>query len=128
MRKKNKLNSIEKREQEILRVLLVFIFSIGFKGMYNESNNIDQNYILIPIFITVSFLFCLIYGVNAFSTGNIVKNWVNYQIFDSLANFIKIRKKVSDDKAITLTTKAFGIFMLSIAAFLLVAGIIFYFK
>ncbi len=127
MRKKNKLNSIEKTEQEILRVLLVFIFSIGFKGMYNESNNINQNHTLIPLFIIVSFLFCIIYGLNAFATGNIVKNWVNDQIFNALVNFFKIRRAASDDKAITLTTKVFGIFMLCIAASLLIAGIIFYF-
>ena len=128
MREKNKLNSREKIEQDILRVLIVLICSITIKGMYNESNNIDQNYILVPNFLIVSFLFCLIYGINAFTTGNVVQNWVNTRVFDALFIFIKTKKVISDDKAITLTTKLFGVVILIFAVILIISGIIYYNK
>ena len=114
MRKKSQLYSREIIWQDILRVLLLLIILIVLKGMYNESNNINQNNILVPNFLIIAFIFCIVYGVNAFTTGNVVKNWVNYQIFDIVFNFVKSRKMISDDKAMVVTTKIFGAFILGL--------------
>ena len=94
--------------------------------MYNESNNINKNNILAPNFLIISFIFCIVYGVNAFTTGNVVKNWVNYQIFDIVFNFVKSRKMISDDKAMVVTTKIFGAFILGLGFLLFIMGFIYY--
>ena len=126
MRKKSQLYSREIIWQDILRVLLLLIILIVLKGMYNESNNINQNNILVPNFLIIAFIFCIVYGVNAFTTGNVVKNWVNYQIFDIVFNFVKSRKMISDDKAMVVTTKIFGAFILGLGFLLFIMGFIYY--
>ena len=126
MRKKSQLYSREIIGQDILRVLLLLIILIVLKGMYNESNNINQNNILFPNFLIIAFIFCIVYGVNAFTTGNVVKNWVNYQIFDIVFNFVKSRKMISDDKAMVVTTKIFGAFILGLGFLLFIMGFIYY--
>ena len=126
MRKKSQLYSREIIWQDILRVLLLLIILIVLKGMYNESNNINQNNILAPNFLIIAFIFCIVYGVNAFTTGNVVKNWVNYQIFDIVFNFVKSRKMISDDKAMVVTTKIFGAFILGLGFLLFIMGFIYY--
>lgn len=115
MREKFKLSSIEKIEQDILRVILVLDFTVIAKGIYNQSNNIDQDRILFPAFLTLSILFCLIYTINSFTTGNLVKNWASTEIYTFIFNFIKNKKTISDENAQRLTTKIFGYFTLAIA-------------
>ena len=126
MRKKNKLNSRELILQDILRVLLLLVILIVLKGMYNESNSINQNEILIPNFLIIAFLFCLIYGIDAFTTGNVVQRWVNNQIFESVFNLVKSKKIISDEKAEVFTTKIFGTFILGFALLLIAIGIDYY--
>jgi hypothetical protein len=94
--------------------------------MYNESNSINQNEILVPNFLILAFLFCLIYGIDAFTTGNVVQRWVNNQIFESVFNLVKSKKIISDEKAEVFTIKIFGTFMLGFAALLIAIGIDYY--
>lgn len=68
MPEKFKLSAIEKIEEDILRIILVSDFTVIGKGMYNQSNNIDQDNILFPAFLILSILFCLIYTINSLTT------------------------------------------------------------
>jgi len=122
-----KLNSNEKKEQIILRSFLLFIAVIIFKGIYNQNCGIDQDYILWPLFLTVAGLFCLIYSINAFTTGNLVKRWASDYIFKFLFTLLKRNKLRTDDEASKLTTRLFGIFTLIISISLFVTEIIWFY-
>lgn len=126
MREMFELNSKEKTLQEILRGLLILIFSLIAKGMYNDYNRLDENYILVPAYLIFSEIFCIIYIVNAFTNGNLVRKWASTPIFNAIFFFIKRNSIMTDDKALKLTTKIFGVFILIIAILLFIAGIIFY--
>ena len=126
MREKTGLNSKEKVLIEILRILLIFIAAILIKGMYNQSNHIDEDYFLVPAFCTLSEIFCLIYTFNAFTTGNLVRRWASTPIFTPLFHFIKSKNQLTDNKALNLTTKAFGIFTFIVFVIIIITEIIFY--
>lgn len=120
MREKFKLRPIEKIEQDILRVILILDFTVIAKGIYNQSNNIDQDNILFPAFLILSILFCLIYTINSFTAGNLVKNWASTEIYTFIFNFIKNKKTITDENAQRLTTRIFGFFTLAIAVGMIV--------
>ena len=121
------LNPNEKILREILRIILLVIFSATIKGCFNQSNNIDENYILVPIVSTASELFCMFYIANAFTSGNLVRRWANDSAFASLFNFIQPKKNTTDEKTVKLTTKAFGIFAIAILIVTILWELNFYF-
>lgn len=122
-----KLNSNEKKEQVVLRSLLLLIVLIVFKGIYNQNCGIDQDYILWPLFLTVTGLFCLIYSINAFTTGNLVKRWASDYIFKFMFTLLKRNKLRSDEEASKITTQLFGSFTLLIFISLFITGVIWFF-
>jgi ABC-type multidrug transport system permease subunit len=87
-RKKFKLNTKEQVQRKILNIIIVFIVLIIIKGIYNQSNNIDQDNILFPFFLILSIIFCAIYSFNAFTSGNIVRNWSSIRIFTTIYNYL----------------------------------------
>ena len=121
------LTSNEKILREILRSLGLIIFSIIFKGILNQNRGIDQDYILVPLVSTVAEIFCILYIINAFTTGNLVRRWANDSIRTSVFNFIKNKKQTSDEKTLELTTKAFGIKMIAVLAVVIFWEVDFYF-
>jgi hypothetical protein len=128
MQQKRALNSIEIKEQEILRGLLVLLLATILKGLYNEAKNIDQNYVLVPALFIICILFCIIYGINAFTTGNLVNNWSNTQLFNVIFNYFRNKRELPADKAMRYTTRMFGVFTFSLAAICTVLLFFFHFK
>ena len=63
------------------------------------------------------------YSFNAFTSGNIVKNWSSLLIFSAIFNRIKNKSLMPDEKAIKITTKIFGVFTLILAVVCIVIGI-----
>ena len=122
-RKKFKLNNKEKVQRKILNIIIVFIVLIIIKGIYNQSNNIDQDNILFPFFLILSIIFCAIYSFNAFTSGNIVRNWSSIRIFTTIYNYLKGKRNFSDEKAIKISTNFFGIFTLTLIIICIAVGI-----
>lgn len=125
-REEYKLNSKEQVKQTILRILLFMSFVVVAKGIYNENKNINQDFLLWPIFSISSGFFCLIYSINAFTTGNLVRRWVNDTIFNYFIFSIQKRKLMTEKKAIDLATKILGIIILFISVSLFISAIIYY--
>jgi len=121
------LNRNEKILREVLRIILFVIFSAIIKGCFNQSNNIDEDNILVPIVSTASELFCMFYIANAFTSGNLVRRWANDSVFASVFNFIQTKKNTTDEKALKLTTKAFGIFAMFLLGITILWELDFYF-
>src|SRR5665647_3110811 len=115
MREKFELNAKEKTQRKILIVLIICIVLIIAQGIFNQSNNINQDAILYPAFLSLSVIFCTIYSINAFTSGNLVKNWSSPLIFTSIFNQIRSKNLMSDEKAAKITTKIFGFFTLILA-------------
>jgi hypothetical protein len=115
MQEKIKLKGNEKILQDILRVILFTDFAVILKGMYNQSKNIDQDYILGPSCLILSISVCSIYGINAFTSGNLVNNWANTDIFNYLYTFFTYKLGYSSLKAKNYTIRTFGSFILLIA-------------
>ena len=121
------LTSNEKILREILRSLGIIIFSVILKGMFNQHNSIDQDHILVPIVCTAIELYCILYVINAFTTGNLVRRWASDAVLTSVYNFIQTKKQTSDEKTLELTTKTFGIFMIALLAGIIFCEVDFYF-
>ena len=115
MIKKTEPSLSEKKLSKIVYILLVFIFLILAKGMFNQHNNINQDKVLAPVFLILCIIFCVIYSANAFTTGNLVRNWSSPLIFMKIFNRIKKRNIISDEKAIKKTTFYFGYFTMNLA-------------
>jgi len=113
--KKSEPTLSEKKISKLVYILLVFIFLILVKGIFNQLNNINQDKVLAPVFLILCFIFCIIYSANAFTTGNLVRNWSSPLIFRSIFNKIKKRKVISDEMAVRKTTIYFGYFTLNLA-------------
>ena len=121
------LTSNEKILREILRSLLLIIFSIIFIGISNQNRGVNQDYILVPLICTVAEIFCILYISNAFTAGNLVRRWANDSILTSVFNFIQNKKQTSDEKTLELTTKAFGIKMIAVLSVVIFWEVDFYF-
>lgn len=115
MIKKTEPSLSEKKLSKIVYVLLVFIFLILAKGLFNQHNNINQDKVLAPVFLILCIIFCIIYSANAFTTGNLVRNWSSPLIFMKIFNRIKKRNIMSDENAIKKTTFYFGYFTMNLA-------------
>ena len=119
-----KLSPIEKIAQKTLFILLLLFAIIMIKGIYNQEYKIDQNFILIPCMYGIGILFLIIYTINGFTSGNIVRNWIignrlSGPVFHSIFSIAKGRDKINPDNALILTTKIFGSITLCGAIFLL---------
>ena len=118
-----KLSPIEKVAQKTLLILLLLLAIVMIKGFYNQEYKIDQNFILIPFVYGIGILFFLIYSINGFTSGNIVRNWIisnrlSGPVFHSILSIIKSRNKMTPDNAIILTTKIYGSVTMCITLFL----------
>jgi len=128
MQEKIKLKGNEKILQDILRIILFTDFAVILKGMYNQRNNIDQDYILGPSFLILSILVCCIYGINAFTAGNLVNNWANTDIFNLLYAFFNNKLGYSRLKAKNYTIRIFGYFILLVTLGIIVFAFVYYTK
>ena len=118
-----KLSFIEKIAQKTLQVLLLLFAIVMLKGFYNQEYKIDQNFILIPCVYGIGILFLLIYSINGFTSGNIVRNWIignrlSGPVFHSILSIIKSHNKMMPDNAIIMTTRIFGSVSMCITFFL----------
>ena len=117
------LSPIEKVTQKTLLILLLILAIVIIKGIYNQDNKIAQNLILVPCMYVIGMLFLIIYTINGFTSGNIVRNWIignklTGPVFHSILTIIKSRNKMSPDNAIILTTKIFATVSMFITFFL----------
>lgn len=117
-----KLEITEKQQQTALRFLLFIIAVSIIKGIYNSSRNIDQDGLLMPLLLFSSGFFCLIYGINAITKGNLVKRWMNEMVFSAL---ISKNSKREDHVNISNAAKLVGITMLTFSACLFISAIIY---
>ena len=117
----------EKILRKVLRSLILIIFSIIFQGILNQNRGIDQDYILVGLFSSVAEIFCILYTINAFTTGNLVRRWANDAIRTEVFNFIQNKKQTSDEKTLELTTKAFGVQIIAVLVFVIFWEVDFYF-
>lgn len=113
-----KLSINEKKQNTALRFLL-FIIAISFvKALYDTSHNSNQegnnlDHILWVLILLSSGTFCLIYGINALTIGNLVKRRMNEIILGHLITFIeKFGNVKNNEDAISKATKLIGIIML----------------
>ncbi len=123
MRKKFTLDIKEQLQRKVLNVLIVFIILVIVKGIFNQSNNINQDDILAPLFLGLTVVFCAIYSFNAFTSGNIVRNWSSLQIFSGIQNQLKNKTLMSDEKATRITIKIFGAFTVILALVCIIIAI-----
>ena len=117
------LTPIEKITQKTLLILLLILAVVIIMGVYNQDNENDQNFILVPCMYVIGLLFLIIYTINGFTSGNIVRNWIignklTGPVFHSILTIIKSRNKMTPDNAIILTTKIFATFSMCLAFFL----------
>lgn len=118
-----KLQIKEKQQQTALRFLLFIIVVSIIKGIYNSSRNIDQDSLLMPLLLFASSFFCLIYGINAITKGNLVKRWMNEMVFSALISLISKNSKREEHVNISNAAKFIGIIMLTLSACLFVSAV-----
>ena len=121
------LTSNEKILREILRSLLLIIFSIILIGILNQNRGVNQDYILVPLVYTVAEIFCILYIINAFTTGNLVRRWANDSIRTEIFNYIQNKKQTSNENTMDLTTKVFGKFMIIVLGLAILSELNYYF-
>lgn len=121
------LTNNEKMLRDLLRVLLVLIFAVIAKGIFNQNSQVNQDAFLVPSMATLSQLFCGLYAYNAFSTGNLARRWVNAALFAALFNLIQTTRKTSDERTLVLTTRAFGVFIIGAMLLTILWELNFYF-
>jgi hypothetical protein len=121
------LNSKEKITREILRALLLIIFYVILKGIFNENHQISQDDILVPICATAGEIFFVLYVANAFTSGNLVRRWVNDAVLVYIFNFIQTTWKMSDEKTMKLSTQVMGVFGLIILLIIILWELNFYY-
>ena len=119
MTEKFKLNNIEQKMRKALLLIMITITMLVVKGILNDSNNANQNNILAPSVLLLCIIFCVIYTINAFTSGNLVKNWSHPLVFIFILDQIKNKKSFDNNKAISVTTKIFGIFTFILGVFFL---------
>ena len=128
-----KLSPVEKIAQKTLQILLLLFAIVMLKGFYNQEYKIDQNFILIPCVYGIGILFLLIYTINGFTSGNIVRNWIisnrlSGPVFHSILSIIKNCNKLTPDNAIIMTTRIFGSVSMCITFFLTYKFLLFLLK
>ena len=119
-----KLSPIEEIAKKTLRILVLVFALIWIKFIYNQETKINQNFILVPCMYIIGILLLLIYTINSFTSGNMVRNWIfNSRIARPIFNFIfsviKSLKKMTQDNAIILTTRVYGIIPICVIFFLI---------
>jgi hypothetical protein len=93
----------------ILSSLLSFVV-IGF-GVYFQNNNIDKDYLLVPILLSFWFVFFGIFVYNGTKNGNLIKKWTPFYIYNSILWLVT---KINSDKEKTekITKKIIALFAL----------------
>ena len=120
-----KLSPIEKIAQKTLRMLVLLLAIIWIKVIYNQEYKIDQNFILIPCMYLIGIAILMIYTINSFTSGNMVRSWImgnnrfSGTVFHSMLMFIKRNNKITPDNAIIFTTRIYGSFSMCITFILL---------
>lgn len=122
------LNRYEKILREIFRILLIIIFLTIAIGCFDQSNNIDDNKILVPIVSTAGEIFCILYIINAFTSGNLVRRWANDNLLLSIYNFMQKRGNYSYKRSMALTTKTLGYSMIILLFIVISFQINFYYS
>lgn len=117
MRQKFELNKIEVKMRKVLLLIMITITLLVVKGILNDSNAVNQNIILAPTVLFLCIIFCTIYTLNAFTSGNLVRNWAHPLIFDFIFNQIKDKQLINIINATKTTTKIFGVFTLILGIF-----------
>jgi len=102
-------NQTEKIEANVLRITGISLILIIAKGIYNDATNIDENFLLMPSMMVCAGVFSIVYFTNAFTSGNLVRRWAMQDVFNRIFFVLKKSGKISEEKALIMTTKIFGI-------------------
>ena len=103
------LDPREKKQEWLLLTLTILFVLIIAMGVYFQTHNKDHDDILVPsFFITASCIF-LVYAINAFEKGNLVKKGTPAYIFKPLLFFAKRLRVSTADKAEPFVIKFLGI-------------------
>ena len=115
MRQYFELDRKEKQQEYLLLTFAILSFLIIAKGVYNQYHNIDQDYILIPLITAIYGSYFLIYGINGFTKGNLIRKWTPFFVFN-IVNFIIERTGFKrKDRSKIFTTKLLAILGLMIS-------------
>lgn len=124
MREYFQLNSKEKKQEWLMLTFAILSFVIIAKGIYNQYYKIDQDYILVPLYALICSGFFLIYGINAFTKGNLTAKWTPRYIFQIVCFLTKTIGSITQEKARNFSIKLLGSLGLIISAGLFVIAII----
>ena len=119
MTQKFEVNKVEVKLRKALLLIMITITLLVVKGILNDSNEVNQNIILAPTVLLLCISFCTMYTLNAFTSGNLVRNWAHPLIFDFIFNQIKDEQSINNINAIKTTTKIFGVLTLILGIFFL---------
>jgi len=89
MREYFQLNPKERKQEWLMLTFAISSFVIIAKGIYNQYYKIDQDYILVPLYTAICSGFFLIYGINAFTKGNLTAKWTPHYIFQVVSFLTK---------------------------------------
>lgn len=123
MREYFQLNSKEKKQEWLMLTFAILSFVIIAKGIYNQYYKIDQDYILIPLYTAICSGFFLIYGINAFTKGDLTAKWTPNYIFQVVCFLTKSIGSVTQEKAKNFSIKLLGTLGLIISTGLFVIAI-----
>lgn len=117
------LNPKEKKQESLMLTFAILSFVIIAKGIYNQYYKIDQDYILVPMYAAICSGFFFIYGMNAFTQGNLTPKWTPHYIFPAICFLTKTIGSMTKEKARNFSIKLLGTLGLLISAGLFVIAI-----
>jgi len=124
MEREIELNSLEKRQEIFLLVLIILVFVVVGIGIYFQTNDISRDFILVPLFGLLLVSYFVIYSWNAFTTGTLTKKWTPAYLY-GLVRFA-VRKINRQNNSFVLTNKVMGIIAILAIVGLVIWGVYFY--
>lgn len=85
-----------------LEYFLIFIGILSFSvigfGIYFQNNNINKDYLLVPILVGIYIIFFGTIAYNGLTDANLIKKWTPFSIYDLIIWMVSINNK--DEKKV----------------------------
>ncbi len=124
MRQYFELDSKEKKQEWLMLTFAILGFLTIAKGVYNQYYKIDQDYILVPLLMTMFSGYFFVYGINGLTKGNLTPKWTPFFIFQFICFLTKTIGSMTQDRARIFSTKLLGALGLIISVGIFVMAII----
>lgn len=89
MRQYFELDPTEKKQEWLMLTFALLAFLTIAKGVYNQYYKIDQDYILVPLLMTMFSGYFFVYGINELTKGNLIPKWTPFFIFQLICFLTK---------------------------------------